>query len=105
MRQDHLELMMKGWALWIWSYLIIGGITSIAGGTSFLAEAVDLDIPTWVKLTFLNLPLQIGLVIAASILIGRSRGRRPTGLTLGISIVVSILIIGNLLVALVSLVA
>ena len=98
MTRSIIESLSKFWLIWIWGYLILGGIASTNGNTSFLAVAVDAPLPTWFKLVFLNVPLQIALALTASALLARMRNteEQPGGVTVAASVAATTLIVVNL---------
>jgi hypothetical protein len=96
--RSTIESLSKFWLIWIWGYLILGGIASTNGNTSFLAAAVDAPLPTWFKLLFLNVPLQIALALTALALLARTRknDEQPGGVTVAASVAATALIVVNL---------
>ena len=99
MTRKRIEFLSKLWLAWIWTYLILGGIASMNGRTSFLAAAVDSPLPIWFKLLFLNVPLQIALALAASCLLARNPEDQPSGFTVTLSFAATFLIGVNLVTA------
>ena len=99
MNQQTFEYLPKIWIGWIWTYLILGGLMLANRRTSFLAAPVDQPLPLWFKLVFLNVPLQIGVVLAAVVLLNRSGTDHPSRPAIWLSIAASTLIGVNFLVA------
>ena len=79
--ERRVELLTRVWWAWFVVYMLLGTRAMMAGGTSFLAATVDHVDSLWVKLIFLNMPLQIVLALTA-IICSRSPklGRRRIGL-------------------------
>jgi hypothetical protein len=100
MSRKLIESLAKFWLIWIWGYLILGGIANMNRGTSFLAAPVDAALPVWFKLLFLNVPLQIALALTASYLLARNTDNPPGFITVAVSVVATVLIIVNLATAL-----
>lgn len=101
MTRGTIESLSKLWIIWIWGYLILGGIASMNGKTGFLAAAVDAPLPFWFKMVFLNVPLQIALALTASVLLARTRTteEKPGPVTVAASIAATLLILVNLVTA------
>ncbi len=99
MNQKTLEYLPKIWVGWIWTYLILGGLMLARGETSFLAAPVDQPLPLWFKLVFLNVPLQIVVVLAAVVILNRSKPGHPSRPAVWLSVAATTLIGVNLLVA------
>ena len=93
-----IESLSKFWVIWIWGYLLLGGIALANGKTSFLAAAVDAPLPAWFKLLFLNVPLQIALALTASVLLARTRNteEQPGAFTVAASVAATVPILVNL---------
>ncbi len=101
MTRRTIESLSKLWVIWIWGFLILGGIAKMNGKTSFLAAAVDAPLPFWFKMVFLNVPLQIALALTASALLARTRTteEKPGPFTVTASIAATLLILVNLVTA------
>ena len=99
MNQETLEKLPKIWVGWIWTYLILGGLMLARGGTSFLAAPWDQPLPLWFKLVFLNVPLQIAVVLAAMVLLNRSKAGHPSRPAVWLAVAATTLIGVNFLVA------
>jgi len=96
-----IEWLSKLWVIWIWGYLILGGIANMNGKTGFLAAPWDASLPLWFKMAFLNVPLQIALALTASALLARTRTteEKPGLFTVTASIAATLLILVNLVTA------
>ncbi len=101
MTRRTLESLSKLWVIWIWGYLILGGIAMMNGKTFFLAAAVDAPLPFWFKMVFLNVPLQIALALTATALLARTRTteEKPGPFTVATSCAATLLILVNLVTA------
>ena len=99
MNQQTLEYLSKIWIAWIWTYLILGGVMLANGRTSFLAAPVDQPLPSWFKLVFLNVPLQIFVALVAVVLLRRAGNGQPSRPAVWLSIATTTLIGVNLVVA------
>ena len=79
----RVEIFTKVWLVWFSAYMVLGGRAMMAGGTSFLAATVDHVDALWVKLIFLNIPLQIVLALVANSL---SHSSKPGSQRIGIGV-------------------
>ena len=59
------ERLAKLWLAWFCVYMATGAIAMMQQRTGFFADAVDHVQWLWVKLIFLNIPLQIVLALTA----------------------------------------
>ena len=85
--ERRVEVLAKVWLAWFFVYMVLGARANMAGGTSFLAATPDHVDSLWVKLIFLNIPLQ--MVLALSALIFR---RRRIGLGVAVATTTLILV-------------
>ena len=88
-------------AAWLgWLFLYMWGVPALSSPeTSFLSAPLDQPLPMWVKWTFMNLPLQAICIFTALSLIDRSPPERISGAARGFSVVATVLILANLLIA------
>jgi hypothetical protein len=97
--ERRVETLTRVWWAWFVVYMFLGSMAMMEGGTSFLAATVDHVDSLWVKLIFLNIPLQMVLALSAVICIRSPRsGRRRIGL--GVAAVNTTLILVHLALAL-----
>ena len=95
----RIEILTKVWWAWFVVYMLLGARATMAGGTSFLAATLDHVDSLWVKLIFLNIPLQIVLALSAGICSRSPKpGRRRIGL--GVAAVNTTLVLVHLALAL-----
>jgi hypothetical protein len=75
-----VERLEKLWLAWFCIYMATGAFAMMQNRTGFFADALDHVQSIWVKLVFLNIPLQIVLALIANQL-NRSHttGARKTG--------------------------
>ena len=99
MKRSHLEHLSKIWLTWIWAYFILGAYGLMNHKTSFIAAPLDLDLPMWFKLIFLNFPLQIALALSASAVLARKPHERPSTFIVAISFLATALMTANLFTA------
>ncbi len=92
MRQDvqqdeWVRRLLTFWGAWFVVYFFLGALSLSNGETSFFAKTVDRIDQTWVKLIFLNIPLQLILmaVAVACLRAGRTDARR-VGLVLATAV-------------------
>ena len=102
-----MRILVGLWIMWFAIYFITGAYAKKRHRTSFLAgtvdrvESFDLLASSWVKLTLLNITLQLVLAPSAAFLAtGNRLGVRRAGMAL--ACLVTALIIGHLLVSIVT---
>ncbi len=81
--ERRVEILARVWWAWFVVYMLLGARAMMAGGTSFLAATVDHVDSLWVKLIFLNIPLQIVLALVANSL---SHSSKPGSQRIGIGV-------------------
>ena len=81
---------VRGFLVWFFVYMFL------QGQDGFFAVTIDRVQATWVKLLFLNIPVQLILTIIASY--GLAKGQSParTRFGLAIAIVNAVLIVGHI---------
>ena len=84
MKQNRwVSRILTFWAVWFITFFVLGALAVSNGDTSFFARTVDRIDQTWVKLVFLNIPLQLILAVVA---ISCLRARGPTAWRTGFSL-------------------
>ena len=97
--EQRIEILTKVFLAWFVVYMLLGARAMMAGGTSFLAATVDHVDSLWVKLIFLNIPLQIVLALSA-VICSRSSKSSLKRIGLGVAAVNTTLILVHLAIAL-----
>ena len=93
-----VERLAKLWLAWFCVYLATGAFAMMQQRTGFFADAVDHVQWLWVKLIFLNLPLQIVLALTALQLNKSSAtGTRKVGNT--IAVINTVLIVAHIVIS------
>jgi hypothetical protein len=83
--QPMVGRLAKVWVIWFCIYMLSGAFAMMQNRTSLFTETVDDVDSLWLKLIFLNLPLQIVLAIVAMQL---DRSLRPGARRVGIFVAV-----------------
>ncbi len=94
-----IHLLARIWLVWIWAFLIFGGMAMMSHTTSFLAAPADGPFPLWFKLVFLNMPLQIALALSAVVLMLRKQSDPPSVFLSVLAIATTALMATDLVVA------
>ena len=83
--ERRVETLTRVWWGWFIAYMVLGGMATTNGRTSFLAATGDHVDSLWVMLIFLNIPLQMVLALSA-IDLSRSpkSGRRRIALAVAV---------------------
>lgn len=97
--ERRVEILTRLWWAWFVVYMLLGARAMMDGGTSFLAAAVDHVDSLWVKLIFLNIPLQIVLALSAGIC-SRSPKSGLKRVGLGVAVLNTTLVLVHLVLAL-----
>jgi hypothetical protein len=97
--ERRVEILARAWWAWFVVYMLFGARSMMAGGTSFLAATLDHVDSLWVKLIFLNIPLQIVLTLSA-VICSRSPKSSRRRIGLGVAAVNTALVVVHLTLAL-----
>ena len=98
--ERRVEILTRVWWVWFLVYMGLGARANMAGGTSFLAATVDDVDSLWVKLIFLNIPLQIVLALSAIFCSRSSKSGREQRIGLGLAAVNTTLVFVHLVLSL-----
>jgi len=91
--ESRVQMLTRIWWIWFLAYMILGALTMEGGGTSFLAATVDQVDSLWVKLIFLNIPLQIVLALSAIFCSRSSKSPKEQRIGLGLAVLNTLLIL------------
>ena len=98
--ERRVEILTRIWWAWFLVYMLLGALAMMGGGTSFLAATVDHVDSLWVKLVFLNIPLQIVLALSANFCSRSSKSDREQRIGLGLAVVNTTLVLVHVVLSL-----